>query len=146
MTSLSLQCCDDISTKPSSMQELGELFIDALPEHISMLKISGRWITGDIRRSPVLAHIDHIKEIQRMMYEVLCHEIKQEAQVYAEDAFLAFLKKENVDPVILNFFNSWNEMHKTTSLVSGKIIMRFSADALYISHEDQTIYHNVLVH
>jgi hypothetical protein len=39
MTSLSLQCCDDISKKSYSMQELGEIFIDGLPEHIAMLKI-----------------------------------------------------------------------------------------------------------
>ncbi|MCB3584607.1 hypothetical protein H5796_25625 [Klebsiella pneumoniae] len=146
MTSLSLQCCDDVSKKYYSIQELGEIFINGLPEHIAMLKIPGRWIAGDVRKSPVPARIDHVKDIQNMMYEVLCHEITQEAQTYAEGAFLAFLKKDKVDPGLLSFFNGWNETHKTTSLVSGKIIMRLSADALYISHEDQAIYHNVLAH
>ncbi|MFK8259011.1 hypothetical protein ACFL9S_14650 [Erwinia sp. AnSW2-5] len=146
MNSLSLQCCDGISTKPSSMHKLGGVFIDGLPKHISMLKIPGRWIAGNVRMSPMPVHIEHVKDIQNMMYEVLYHEITQEAQAYAEGTFLAFLKKEKVDPGVLSFFNGWNETHKTTSLVSGKIIMRLSADARYISHEEQAIYHNVLAH
>lgn len=146
MNSLSLQGCDDILKKTHSMQELGEIFSDGLPKHISMLKIPGRRISGDVRSPTAPAHIDHIEDIQNMMDEVLSHEITQEAQAYAEGTFLAFLKKEKVDPGVLSFFNGWNETHKTTSLVSGKIIMRLSADALYISPEKQAIYHNVLAH
>lgn len=146
MTSLSLQSCDEVLIRPSSMQALGEAFIEALPRHISMLKIPGRWISEDFRRPAVPAHIEHVNEIQHMMYEVLCHGVTQEAQAYAEGTFHAFLGKEKVDSGVLSFFNGWNETHKTTSLVSGKIIMRLSADALYISPEEQVIYHNVLAH
>lgn len=128
------------------MQKLGEVFIEDLPRHISILKIPGRWITGDFRRASIPAQIDHVKEIQYAMHEVLSHGITQQAQVYAEGTFHAFLRKEKVDSNVLRFFNGWNETHKTTSLVSGKIIMRLSADALHISQEDQISYHNVLAH
>ena len=71
MTSLSLQYYDGISKKNSSMLELGEEFIYGLPKHISMLKIPSRWLAGDVRRAAIPAHIDHVKDIQDMMYEVL---------------------------------------------------------------------------
>lgn len=146
MTSLSLQYYDGISKKNSSMLELGEEFIYGLPKHISMLKIPSRWLAGDVRRAAIPAHIDHVKDIQDMMYEVLYHEITQEAQAYTEGAFFAFLNKEKVDFGVLSFFNGWNETHKTTSLVSGKIIMRLSADSLHLSREKHDIYHKVLAH
>ena len=146
MTSLYLKDYDDISTKPSSMQKLGEIFIDNLPEHIEMLKIPARWITADVRSPPVSAHIYQVKDIQNMMYDVLYHDITQEAQAYAESAFTAFLNIEKIDSRVLGFFNGWNETHKTTSLVSGKIIMRLCADALNIPDSDMPIYHNVMAH
>lgn len=119
MTSLSLQGCDDILTKPFSMQELGKIFSDDLPKHISMLKIPGRRIAGDVRAPSLTAHIEQVKDIQKIMDEVLYHEVTQQAQACTEGAFLAFLKKEKVDAGVLSFFNGWNETHKTTSLVSN---------------------------
>ncbi|HGH4624738.1 TPA: hypothetical protein ACJIWQ_000637 [Enterobacter hormaechei] len=146
MSSVILQKHADMPKAFSSMQELGVIFIEALPTHISKLKIPRRSITGDLRSVSAPARIDHVEELQCVMYEVLNHPITQEAQNYAEDVFGAFIDKEGVDSSVLSFFNGWNETHKTTSLVSAKIIMRLSADALHISHEDQTNYHHVLAH
>lgn len=80
------------------------------------------------------------------MLEVLRHPITQEAQFHTESAFRAFLKKQAVDPATLTFFNGWNETHKTTSLVSAKIIMRLSADAISVPAEKRIRYHNVMAH
>lgn len=128
------------------MQELGEVFIEALPRHISMLKIPGRWVTEAARQEPVPARIERVEEIQDAMHEVLCDAITQKAQNYAEGAFYALLEKERADPGFLYFFNGWNETHKTTSLVSGKIIMRLAADALHISQAEQSDYCRILAH
>lgn len=130
----------------SSMNQIGDAFLDALPKHIAILKIPGRWIAADLRRTSVSAHIEHVSEIQNAMREVLYHDTTQGAQAYAEAAFSAFLKKKVADRGVLSFFNGWNETHKSTSLVSGKVIMRLSADALCITVEKQPVYHNVLAH
>ena len=128
------------------MQELGEVFIESLPEHISMLKIPGRWVAEDAHWESVLARIDRVEEIQHAMHQVLCDAITQEAQTHAEGAFHALLEKQKSDSSFPYFFNGWNETHKTTSLVSAKIIMRLAADALYISQDDQSGYHRILTH
>lgn len=128
------------------MHQLGEDFIEALPRHLAILKIPGRWIRGDFRRAPVPAHVEQVAEVQRTLRAVLSHEITREAQSYAEQAFVAFLEKDKSDSGVLRFFNGWNETHKTTSLVSGKIIMRLAADAHCISQEDQISYSNILAH
>lgn len=146
MNSVLLQNYADATKTPLSMQELGELFIESLPTHISKLKIPARSITGDFRSASATAKIDNVEQLQVVMHEVLCHPITQEAQSYAEDAFDAFFDKKTADSGVLRFFNGWNETHKTTSLVSAKIIMRLSADALHISQEDQRSYHTILAH
>jgi hypothetical protein len=146
MNSVILRNYADVPKTFSSMQELGDIFIEALPTHIARLKIPGRSITGDSRSVSAPVQIHHVEELQRIMHEVLRHPITQEAQSYAEETFDAFLAKEKTDSGVLSFFNGWNETHKTTSLVSAKIIMRLSADALHISNEIQPSYHNVLAH
>ncbi|MCV2220131.1 hypothetical protein [Pseudomonas mercuritolerans] len=107
-----------------SMQEFGETFIQALPKHIRNLKIPGRTLEENQRRQPLLACVGNVAEIQDAMLEVLNHSITQDAQLAAESAFRAFLEKPVMDSSVLSFFNGWNETHKTTSLVSAKIIMR----------------------
>ncbi|QXI17881.1 hypothetical protein [Pseudomonas hamedanensis] len=129
-----------------SMQAFGETFIQALPKHIRNLKIPGRAIEENQRRQPVLAYIGNITELQDAMLEVLHHPITQEAQLSTESTFMAFLKKKSIDSSVLSFFNGWNETHKTTSLVSAKIIMRLSADAISVPAEKREGYHNVMAH
>ncbi|CAD5199708.1 hypothetical protein [Pseudomonas sp. FEN] len=129
-----------------SMHQFGEIFIEALTSYLGNLKIPGRDIFGNFQRGPLFAQVDQIAEIQNAMHEVLCHPSTQEAQTYAENAFKAFLKKDKTDVGVLKFFNGWNETHKTTSLVSAKIIMRLSADALSVSAERRAGYHNVMAH
>jgi len=146
MSSASLQSHFETFKKTKSMQEFGEMFIEALPKHLENLKIPGRAIVDNLRREPLFAQVEHTAEIQNSMHEVLCHPATQEAQTYAENAFKAFLKKDKADAGVLNFFNGWNETHKTTSLVSAKIIMRLSADALSVPAKNLTGYHNVMAH
>ncbi|TKJ74559.1 hypothetical protein PspCFBP13508_00345 [Pseudomonas sp. CFBP13508] len=129
-----------------SMQEFGETFIQALPKHIRNLKIPGRTLEENQRRQPLLACVGNVAEIQDAMLEVLNHSITQDAQLAAESAFRAFLEKPVMDSSVLSFFNGWNETHKTTSLVSAKIIMRLSADAISVSADRREGYHNVMAH
>jgi hypothetical protein len=129
-----------------SMQKFGEAFIEALPKHIRSLKIPGRIISENHRREPVSAQVLKTAETQDALLEVLNHPITQEAQFHTESAFRAFLKKQTVDSAVLKFFNGWNETHKTTSLVSAKIIMRLSADAISVPAEKRISYHNVMAH
>lgn len=129
-----------------SMQELGEVFIEALPRHIRNLKIPGRTIFENHRREAVSAHIVQTSELQDAMLEVLRHPITQDAHFHTESVFRAFLRKQTVDPAVLMFFNGWNETHKTTSLVSAKIIMRLSADIISLPAEKRAGYHNVMAH
>ena len=146
MNSVSLQCRSEMFEESTSMQAFGEMFIEALPKHVVGLIIPGRLITDGFRRAPLFAQIEQVPEIQSAMHEVLCHSITQEAQSCAERAFRAFLKKDKADTGVLKFFNGWNETHKTTSLVSAKIIMRLSADALSVPVEKQMHYNNVMAH
>ncbi|MFB4371114.1 MULTISPECIES: hypothetical protein [unclassified Pseudomonas] len=73
-----------------SMQQFGEAFIEALPRHFGALKIPGRILSGDQRKAAVPAHVDQVSDIQLAMYEVLCHEITQESQNWAEKASMLF--------------------------------------------------------
>mgnify|MGYP006996264831 FL=1 len=63
-----------------SMQQFGDVFVEALPRHLSALKIPGRVIMGDQRKAAVPAHVDYVTDIQLAMYEVLCHDVTQQAQ------------------------------------------------------------------
>lgn len=146
MSPTSLQSHFEIFEQDKSMQQFGEIFIEALTRHLGNLKIPGRAIFDNFRRGALFAQVDQIAEIQNAMHEVLCHPITQEAQTYAENTFKAFLRKNKTDTGVLKFFNGWNETHKTTSLVSAKIIMRLSADALSVSAEKRAGYHKVMAH
>lgn len=86
---------------------------------------------------PVSAQVLKTAETQDALLEVLRHPITQDAQFYTESAFRAFLKKQTVGSAVLKFFNGWNETHKTTSLVSAKIIMCFSADTISVPAEQR---------
>jgi len=146
MSSELLQSHVEVFEQNKSMQQFGEIFIEALTRHFENLKIPGRVIFDNFQRGPLFAQVDQIAEIQNAMREVLFHPATQDAQTYAENTFKAFLKKDKTDVGVLKFFNGWNETHKTTSLVSAKIIMRLSADALSVSAEKQAGYHNVMAH
>lgn len=146
MNSTSLHTRFEILDDRLSMHEFGKVFIDALPKHIRNLKIPGRTLFEQHRREPIIAKVTQIDDIQNAMLEVLNHPITQEAQSYTESAFDEFLKKQDADSGTLKFFNGWNETHKTTSLVSAKIIMRLSADAVSVPAVSQTAYHNVMAH
>lgn len=129
-----------------SMQDFGGDFIEALPRHIQNLRIPGRVISINTFSEPLPAQIDGITEIQMAMSHVLRHPITQIAQHDAESAFQALLQSEQSTPGVLRFFNGWNETHKTTSLVSAKLIMRLSADALSAPAKRQRAYHYVRAH
>ncbi len=129
-----------------SMQVFGEVFIESLSTHIHNLNIPGRLIFESDRRQPVLAHVTQVSELQDAMFEVLNHPITQAAQFHSEQAFRAFLEKPTVDSAVLKFFNGWNETHKTTRLVSAKVIMRLSADAISVPSEKLVGYHHVMAH
>ena len=146
MSSASLQSRFEMIEPNKPMQELGEIFIEALPRHLGNLKIPGRAIVDSLRREPLFAQVEQTAEIQNAMHDVLDHPITQEAQTHAENAFNAFLGKNEADAGVLKLFNGWNETHKTTSLVSAKIIMRLSADALSISAEKRAGYNNFMAH
>lgn len=132
--------------KRQSMQEFGEAFIQNLPKHIGRLRIPGRRISDDSRTNSLPAQIDGISEIQITLHEVLHHAITLQAQFHTEGTFKAFLGKDKVDNGLLCFFNGWNETHKTTSLVSNKVIMRLAADTLFLPTEQQSGYHRTLAH
>ena len=146
MNSISLQNNSKMFEQRMSMHAFGEIFIKALPRHIQNLKIPSRLIHPELRRPPILAQIDRITEIQTAFHEVLCHSITQDAQRYAERTFEAFLKRDSADTGALKFFNGWNETHKTTSLVSAKVIMRLAADAVSIPEESQAAYCCIMAH
>ncbi|MCU1721540.1 hypothetical protein [Pseudomonas sp. 5P_5.1_Bac1] len=129
-----------------SMHGFGLSFIKTLPQHIALLKIPGRAITEGMRRGPLLAQIEHVTSIKQAMRNVLDDPITQTAQRYAESAFRAFLNKTDADDGVLKFFNGWNELHKTTSLVSAKIIMRLSADAVSMPVNEQMNHSLVMAH
>lgn len=137
--------CEATGTK-KSMQEFGEIFIESLPRHLRSLKIPGRAIDDGLRREPLLVQVEKTADIQQALHEVLVHPLTQEAHTHAENTFNAFLAKNEIDEGLLKFFNGWNETHKTTSLVSAKIIMRLSADAVSIPADISTDYNNVLAH
>jgi hypothetical protein len=129
-----------------SMQEFGRLFLANLPRHIQALKIPGRKISADFSISPQFTKIDNIIEIQRAMHEVLADPITRQAESHAEGTFKASLEKSTVDAGLLKFFNGWYNTHKTTSLVSAKIIMRLSADAIFIPSEHWAGYCKTMAH
>lgn len=128
------------------MQEFGEAFICKLPKHIESLKIHGRKISSTEKKDAVFAQIDNVDVIQSVMREVLLHPITCEAQFHTEQAFIALLDKDVVDTGLLKFFNGWNETHKTTSLVSAKLIMRLAADTNFIHPFQSPSYHLTMVH
>lgn len=128
------------------MHQFGEVFIHALPKHLDRLRLPGRVISGNLRRDPSPARIEQRAVIQAVMYEVLRHPVTQEAEAYAESAFRAFLGKTRTDAGVLRFFNGWYETHRTTSLVSAKVIMRLSAEAVFMPAASLPSYHNAMAH
>lgn len=146
MNSISLQNNSKLVEQRMSIHAFGEMFIKALPSHIQNLKIPGQLIEPKLRRPPILAQIDRVTEIQTAFHEVLCHSVTQDAHRYAERAFKAFLEKDSADTGVLKFFNGWNETHKTTSLVSAKVIMRLAADVVYMPQGSQACYCCIMAH
>lgn len=128
------------------MQDFGNDFVTMLPQHLSRLRIPGRAIIDRGRREPIAAVIENSTGFQNAVRSVLAERITQEANYFAETAFIAFLNKAEVDEGVLKFFNGWNETHKTTSLVSAKVIMRLSADAISIVQDEHVGHGTVLAH
>lgn len=143
---LTLKEVEDAVSKNRSMQQFGELFIRGLHKQVASLKIASRFKIEDAKANPIKAKVDNWVEIQNVMLDVLCDSITQEAHSYAELAFRAFLEKDRVDVGLLSFFNGWSETHKTTSLVSAKVVMRLSADSIFVSSEKQNIYSLAMAH
>lgn len=132
--------------KNTSMQQFGELFVEGLHKYVGRLNIPSRLFGDNARARPICAKVENRAGIQNVMREVLFDAITQESHKYAELTFRAFLRKRTVDRNVLNFFNGWNETHKTTSLVSAKVIMRLSADAIFISPEKNITYSLAMAH
>jgi len=128
------------------MQAFGETFIDALPRHIANLRVPDRALSDDVRRGPLFTQIEGTSALQSALREVLHHAVTQEAQSFAERAMEVFLQKKELDVGVLKFFNGWHETHKTTSLVSARIIMRLAADALSVPGRQQPTYLTALAH
>jgi hypothetical protein len=80
------------------------------------------------------------------MNEVLVDSVTRDAQHRAEGAFAALLAKDQPDVGVLKYFNGWNEIHRTTSLVSSKVVMRLSADAVSVPPERIDSYSVVMAH
>lgn len=129
-----------------SMRDFGDIFIENLPKHIKVLKISDRKISDDVVASRQPARIDDIAEIQEAMRDVLSDPATKKAESRAEMTFRAFLDKNKSDTGLLKFFNGWYNTHKTTSLVSAKIIMRLLGDAIFISSEQKPEYSRAMAH
>lgn len=119
-----------------TMQEFGEDFIGKLPKHFEVLKISDRLIDKNKKIEPISVEMENIIEIQDIMTQVLFDPITITAQCHAENAFQAFLDKDQTDAGLMKFFNGWSETHKTTRLVSAKIIMRLAADTVLIKNTE----------
>ncbi|MFV0575667.1 MAG: hypothetical protein ACK5NC_09710 [Vibrio sp.] len=128
------------------MLEFGQSFIEKLPQHIKSLKVNGRRITQSRKAGTIHPKFENINAIQNIMNEVLIHPTTINAHYYAEQTFLALLNKNNIDDAMHKFFNGWNETHKTTSLVSAKVIMRLAADAIFILQVKQPDYHLIMAH
>ena len=131
----------DTTERNKSMQEFGRNFIDNLPQHISAIQIPDSKPSDSFGTSPRSMQIYGIYDIQTAMREVLHHPTTRQAEIQAENAFRAFLEKDCVDAGLLKFFNGWYETHKTTSLISAKIIMRLAGNAAS-SPPDQQMGHN----
>ena len=129
-----------------TMESFGRTFIEALPRHFANLKIPGRQLGNNLRTPPIPAIITAHCEIQETLRQVLFDPITLKAHSHAERAFNAFLAKKQPDTGLLKFLNGWNETHKTTGLVSAKIIMRLAADALSIPAAGIGAYHRVMAH
>lgn len=132
--------------EPKSMQYFGENFIVMLPKYIQSLKIPGRNISDDLTIKAQSVKINKIEEIQMAMQEVICDQITQQAHFYAENTFNELISKNGVDGGLLRFFNGWDNTHKTTSLVSAKIILRLSGDSIFIPVEQQIGYCRAMAH
>jgi hypothetical protein len=128
------------------MNDFGVKFIETLPCQLKKLKIPGRSITENRRDNPILAKIDHIPQIQTLLSEILSDPITKESHSFAESTFQCFLTKEKTDSGVLKFFNGWNETHRTTSLVSAKLILRLSADAVSTPLEKHVDHSIVMAH
>lgn len=69
MSSTLLQSHLEVFNGCQSMQEFGEVFIEALPQHIGKLKIPGRTLIDNHRREPVMAQVTQTDDIQNAMLE-----------------------------------------------------------------------------
>lgn len=129
----------------NSMHCIGSKFLECLPADFSKIATSARWIDKNIRKPPIAADSKKVKEIQAAMGCVLNDAVTAQAHFYAVETFSALFKKPSSNK-LLGFFNGWNETHKTTSLVSCKVIMRLAADAHCIAAENAGLYHRVMAH
>ncbi|WP_230385163.1 hypothetical protein [Pseudomonas monteilii] len=132
--------------KARSMQDFSTLFISNFEKHIERLKIPEREYINGLRHRPLLAQIERASEIKAMLEDVFHHPETVLSQQRAERALLTFLDKRNADIGLLSFFHGWNETHKTTSLVSAKLIVRLSRDALYVNIAEQHMHNTVMAH
>ena len=129
-----------------TMQAFGQAFLGELPKHIQNLKIPGRLLADGTWRSPLPAQIEQGTAVQQALLDVLTDPVTQYAQEQAELAFEALFDIDGPSVGVLRFFNGWYETHKTTSLVSAKIIMRLAADAVSLPAAEQERYSTVMAH
>lgn len=146
MSQTSSPYCVDTIKEYKTMNQFGETFIHALPEYMDNLTIPGRAMFSGYRRQPITACTTQTNELQAVIGQVLHDPTTAIAQLHAERAFQTFLNKDRTDSSVMRFFNGWNETHKTTSLVSIKIIMRLSADAISVPAKKQSEYLRVMAH
>ena len=135
-----------INSPVKSMHDFGNIFIKSLPNHLDNLNISGRMIKNNLKMKIISTKIENVELIQKIIIEVLNDQVTKIAQIHAENTFNNFIQKKGQDLGILKFFNGWNETHKTTSLVSAKIIMRLSADAILIEENQKNGYLTAMLH
>jgi len=142
----SLETVSETLKPEKTMSDYGESFIRAIPRHIESLWIPGRKVTDSIRREKIPAPNKDVQMIQAALEEVLYHPITTHAQSITEQTFMSFIKKNVKINRLMRFFNGWNETHKTTSLVSAKVIMRLAADAVFLPPEQRYGYHRTMAH
>jgi len=129
----------------NSMHCISKNFLECLPADFSKIATPARWIDKNTRKPPITAGSRKIKEIQAAIEHVLNDTVTAQAQCYAAETFAALFKRPSSSK-LAGFFNGWNETHKTTSLVSCKVIMRLAADAHCVAAENAELYHRVMAH
>lgn len=125
--------------KTKTMKNFGDEFVEKIPECLESIAIKNQ------KKYHQQSIFDEINDIQQTMHDVINNSITIESQAHAESTFKSFIKKNN-NNALLKFFNGWNEIHKTTSLVSAKVVMRLASNAHIVNDFQKSDYMKSMAH